>query len=1033
MDYKRLRQYFEQPSMEYRTVPFWSWNDDLQQEELDRQVQGFKEQGMGGFMMHVREGLETPYLHEEFMERIQQTVETAKREGMYAWLYDEDRYSSGMGGGQVPKLGGDDVRAKALSIEVTVEARLDSKVLAVYEASIKEGTIHSFSLLDKDTIVGDVQADEGMVYLVFRREIAAANEWCHGDAYTDNLNPRSAELFIQTTYEAYKQAVGQEFGKTVPGIFTDEPSIRGFGERTQMDLAWISWTDTFPVYFKEKNGYEIWTVLPYLFFKGDGADKTRFDYWRTITDMFCESYSKQIGDWCHSNGLQFTGHFHSEGTMLGSIQTTGAVMPHYRYLDIPGIDTLCEQTDENLTIKQVASVARQYGKKRVITETYGVTGWDFTFEGRRWLGDWQFVLGVNLLTHHLALYSLKGCRKRDYPPSFNYNTNWWEHNHVLEHYYARLGSVLSQGDAVRDVLVLHPVTSAWTMLGVDVKGEWAGHTGRMDEVRAFDASFSQFIDLLLASHYDYDLGDETILQECGRAENGKLTVNLASYSVVVMPPMKNLLRSTFELLREFVQSGGRIVAAGELPTLIDGLPSEHIQLLTEMEGFIRVEDQGDVPAALERLLPRDVSIKNSNRREAESFLYMLRELEDSRVLFVVNNDRNRGHDVELELNGCGNIEAWDLLNGTVETIQAYYEDGRMKFRAAFGAADSKLYILKTTEQPEVEVQGKPNKLEDAGSKRIVTALGPVAKFTRAAPNALTLDMCRYRIADGEWSELMDVWRAQRDIRAKLNMRQVYANGGLQRHLWIHEGHDSDGTPVSLQFNFEVVDVPVSEVAIGIEEAERFTVSLNGVDIPSASTGWYLDRSIGTIPLPALACGSNTLNLNCNYMHDMEIEDCFLIGNFAVMPDRSIHQERDTLRFGDWGLQGYLHYCGSIVYHLEYDHELIAAGGSILLELGDYKAATVDVKINGKHAGHIPWSAAKQLDITKILVQGVNHIDIEVAGSPRNMLGPLHQTGTNYNWKEWWDYRRTGAEYTPEYVTVPYGLMSQIHIYQRTIS
>lgn len=1032
MDHMRLKMLFDQPPMEYRSVPFWSWNDDMQQEELDRQVQGFKAQGMGGFMMHVREGLETPYMQEAFMERVKETVESAKQEGVYAWLYDEDRYSSGMGGGRVPRLGGDDVRAKALTIEVTTEAaeaRTDAKVVATYAANIHEGTIQSFTLLDPEETERNGKLEEGCVYLIFRREVAAANDWCHGDTYTDNLNPRSTELFIHTTYEAYKEAVGQEFGKTVPGIFTDEPSIRGFSERMHTDRAWTSWTDKFPAYFKAKNGYDIWKALPYLFFKGDGAEKARFDYWKTITELFCEAYTKPIGEWCRANDLQFTGHFHSEGSMLGSVQTTGAVMPHYRYLDIPGIDTLCEQTDESLTIKQVASVARQYGKKRVISETYGVTGWEFTFEGRRWLGDWQFVLGVNFLTHHLALYSLKGCRKRDYPPSFNYNTNWWAHNHVLEDYYARLGSVLSQGEAVRDVLVLHPVTSAWTMLGVDVKGERANEAGRLDELQAFDASFGQFIDLLLASHYDYDLGDELILHECGRAENGKLTVNLASYPVVVMPPMRNLLGSTFELLREFLECGGKLVAAGELPALIDGVPSGEIQLLAELEGFIRVEDQGDVPAALERLLPREVSIKNRNRREAESFLYMLRELEDSRIVFVVNKDRHQGCDVEIALNGFGRIEAWDMLTGTVQPVKAAYREGKMTFSASFGAADSKLYVLKKRESPEEAVFGNKEG-HDSDRKRIVTALGPVSRFTRSAPNVLTLDKCRYRIADGAWSEETDVWRAQRDIRAKLGMRQVYANGGLQRHLWIHAPHASDGTPIELQFDFEVIDVPVSGGSIAIEEAERFNVNLNGQAVTSEPADWFLDRGIGTIPLPKLSVGRNTLTMSCAYTHEMEIEDAYLIGDFAVMADRSIRKEPHKLRFGDWGLQGYLHYCGSMVYHLEYDHDPEEARGAIILELGDFKAVTVDVKINGIHAGHIPWSAAKQIDISGLLVSGVNRIDIEVAGSPRNMLGPLHQAGTDYGWKEWWDYRRTGAEYTPEYVTVPYGLMSQVHIYQR---
>ena len=103
-------------------------------------------------------------------------------------------------------------------------------------------------------------------------------------------------------------------------------------------------------------------------------------------------------------------------------RVTGAVMPHYALQDIPGIDILTECTEEYMTVKQCTSVAHQFGKKRVLTETYGCTGWDFTFEGQKWVGDWQYVLGVNIRTTHTALYSLRGRRKRDYPPSFNYNS-----------------------------------------------------------------------------------------------------------------------------------------------------------------------------------------------------------------------------------------------------------------------------------------------------------------------------------------------------------------------------------------------------------------------------------------------------------------------------------------------------------------------------------------------------------------------------------------------------------------------------------
>ncbi|MBC7321273.1 hypothetical protein H5T89_11595, partial [bacterium] len=64
---KELKEKFLNPDKDYRGAPFWSWNDKLDPEELDRQIRDMKSSGMGGFFMHSREGLETPYLSEEWM------------------------------------------------------------------------------------------------------------------------------------------------------------------------------------------------------------------------------------------------------------------------------------------------------------------------------------------------------------------------------------------------------------------------------------------------------------------------------------------------------------------------------------------------------------------------------------------------------------------------------------------------------------------------------------------------------------------------------------------------------------------------------------------------------------------------------------------------------------------------------------------------------------------------------------------------------------------------------------------------------
>ncbi|MGB9682110.1 MAG: hypothetical protein ACP5RW_07420 [bacterium] len=113
-----LKEEFKNPGKDYRSAPFWSWNDRLDPKELSRQITKMKSSGMGGFSMYSREGLETPYLSDEWMNCIKESVKTAKELGMNAWLYDEDRWPSGFAGGLVAKEIGDEGRAKTLIMEI---------------------------------------------------------------------------------------------------------------------------------------------------------------------------------------------------------------------------------------------------------------------------------------------------------------------------------------------------------------------------------------------------------------------------------------------------------------------------------------------------------------------------------------------------------------------------------------------------------------------------------------------------------------------------------------------------------------------------------------------------------------------------------------------------------------------------------------------------------------------------------------------------------------------------------------------------
>ena len=212
-----LRKLFLNPPAEYRSAPFWSWNDKLDPKEIAWQVRQMKEQGMGGFFMHSREGLETEYLGSEWMECIRAAVEAAQKEGIAAWLYDEDRWPSGAAGGLVSKKG-DAYRAKALTFELSSDLPEDEELLAVFRVKVQGNELISLQ-------EGRGPLQEGEKYVLLRRELASPTPWYNDEAPADNLNPEAVKAFIQITHEAYKREIGEHFGKAVPGVFTDEPNI----------------------------------------------------------------------------------------------------------------------------------------------------------------------------------------------------------------------------------------------------------------------------------------------------------------------------------------------------------------------------------------------------------------------------------------------------------------------------------------------------------------------------------------------------------------------------------------------------------------------------------------------------------------------------------------------------------------------------------------------------------------------------------------------------------------------------------------
>ena len=94
---------FANPPTEFSVLPFWFWNDDLDADEIRRQIADFEAHGVHGFIIHPRGGLPRAlgWMSEALLEFYDAAIEEAARRGMQVVLYDEGMYPSGSSAGQV--------------------------------------------------------------------------------------------------------------------------------------------------------------------------------------------------------------------------------------------------------------------------------------------------------------------------------------------------------------------------------------------------------------------------------------------------------------------------------------------------------------------------------------------------------------------------------------------------------------------------------------------------------------------------------------------------------------------------------------------------------------------------------------------------------------------------------------------------------------------------------------------------------------------------------------------------------------------
>jgi len=931
---------WKNPAVDYRPVPFWSWNEKQEPNELKRQIREMKEQGFGGFFMHARIGLKTQYLGDEWFKHVRICTEEAKRLGMQAWIYDEDRYPSGFAGGQI-----DNIKLDYAASGMVCRTDKNKRTLEVIKSP--------------------------------------RSVWMNNAHDPDNLNPKVVKEFIKLTHEKYHDAIGENFGKTVPGTFTDEPGylLMGHGEKFKC----IPWTGKMEEIFSKKRGYELKPHLAELFFDEGDFRRVRIDFYRTVTELFCTNFAKQIYDWSEKHGILSTGHMLMEDSLLSQVQAIGAAMPHYEYFHIPGIDHLGNaMPDAPLLQKQCSSVARQLGRRRVLSEIFGGTGWETPVWKLKAAGDYDYALGVNLLNQHLAYYSIRGRRKRDYPSSCSYHIPGYELYRPFNDYFARLSYALSQGRNVCKILVLHPISSAWSLYSpLNPK-----------PVEDLDREFAELCRNLLRVQRDYDFGDEMLMDKYAKIKDGRFIIGEAAYDAVIIPPSENWSSNTLKLLHDFAAQGGRIVAVGRSPRFINGLSSSELKTFIASCAVTRIE-KPTLPALRKSLasVSCDVKITKTDGKLIEELIYQHRVDGNKDLYFLTFGRAEQSFLAKISLEGEGAVECLDADKASIVIVPADSKDGRTTFEMNIPERGSLLLMLDRS-RPVRKLQSIPQKIQKK-------ALDGEWKIERLDPNVLLIDRCRVKFHQSPWSAPMGI-AGGGGLVSLPNVHDLLEMSFDNKYLW-------RDWPIYLRFEFKA-DLPPGKkppMTLVIEDpAAMMDFKANGIDLTVSEHEYWLDRQFRKVDLNgAVHSGLNRIDCRLNWVRPTipgtlrftpdgtELENVYLIGDFnafckgtatGILPASPLPTDPSA----DLSRHGLPFYSGTVRYEKKMTIQEIQKGRRYILKFPNPDGEGIRLSVNGKHVRHL-WCEPFEADCTEFLHQGANVIQADLFSTLGNLIGPLH--------------------------------------------
>lgn len=787
-----LQAGWEHPARTYRPHTRWWWpGNALTKADITFQLEQMAGQGMGGveimtaFQMYEKGNAE--YLSPAHLELMKFAIAEARRLDMEVaitfgpgwsfggpWVKPEEQ-SKALCIGMVDLTGGisfnellpaakakgesgmenDGMVVAVVAARIVDKDQLDGNSLTVLSGKIKPGT---------NSLEWQVPPGKWRLMAFWLKRTGQQNQ-----AYSGPKPSMVIDHFSQSAMQNYcnylggilTQAIGSEFGRTVDSFFCDSFEIMPLPNS-------LLWSNELLAFFKKDIGYDFTQYLPAIWFNiGPQTARVRYDLGRFLNDQGLKTMFKIFDDYCAANNVQ------------------ARIQPHYRFTEelVQGAGAIARPETEVTTTrfeptadphKATASGARFYGREIVSAEAYTFIHPDryrTSLQEMKIATDAFLRDGVTQFYNHgyFASPELHVAPSRDMPwaSRISHWNTWWKYYHCLTDYVSRSAYLLRQGKLVADVLIYSPQATIWSEKAL------YGTERRI-------MPYGDLAKTLVANGYDFDIVNDDLLQHQAKFQNGKVTINGYSYRILLLPAAKVLPIETARAIRNFANSGGTVIALGELPSAAAGLnnaETNDLELRKIISGifegkskavflpeykivtppFVPTQQvpfkpttplnkqQHDLLASLEKVTPPDFAL--AGRVQSDGLTFIHKQINDLDIYFVTNLQPNRiVTDVSFRVTGK-TPQRWDALSGkTGQTIPGFRTDVNGTILPLEMEPWESVFFLFTpglTAAEAVKVNSKlplpfpiagvwEMKLEGCGFEMFETKLGTLSSWTDAS-------------------------------------------------------------------------------------------------------------------------------------------------------------------------------------------------------------------------------------------------------------------------------------------------------------